>query len=103
MYCGEHGVACACAFPHLVCPLLGLCALQAVSARPDPWAGVTLFNTDIQALYSISIVVFGFNCHANVVSVSRNMLRGDAAQAASAGSQTEEWQTCVNCCSLLSA
>uniref|UniRef100_A0A383V4T9 Amino acid transporter transmembrane domain-containing protein n=1 Tax=Tetradesmus obliquus TaxID=3088 RepID=A0A383V4T9_TETOB len=42
---------------------------QAVSARPDPWAGVTLFNTDIQALYSISIVVFGFNCHANVVSV----------------------------------
>jgi hypothetical protein len=44
--------------------------LQAVSARPDPWAGMKLFNTDIQALYSISIVVFGFNCHANVVSVS---------------------------------
>lgn len=51
-------------------PLVTRRALQAVSARPDPWAGVTLFNTDIQALYSISIVVFGFNCHANVVSVS---------------------------------
>jgi hypothetical protein len=49
--------------------------LQAVSSRPDPWPGVTLFNTDIQALYSISIVVFGFNCHANVVSVSEHMQR----------------------------
>ncbi|KAF6257139.1 transmembrane amino acid transporter protein-domain-containing protein [Scenedesmus sp. NREL 46B-D3] len=42
---------------------------QAITAKPDPWAGVTLLNTDIQALYAISIVVFGFNCHANVVSV----------------------------------
>lgn len=49
--------------------------LQAITAKPDPWAGVTLLNTDIQALYAISIVVFGFNCHANVVSVRGRVYR----------------------------
>ncbi|KAF8059975.1 slc38a7 [Scenedesmus sp. PABB004] len=43
--------------------------LQAVAARPDPWAGVALFRGDVTALYAISIAVYGFNCHANVVSV----------------------------------
>jgi sodium-coupled neutral amino acid transporter 7/8 len=43
--------------------------LQAVAARDEHWADIKLFHFDIQALYAISIVVFGFNCHANVVSV----------------------------------
>eukprot|EP00878_Enallax_costatus_P040063 GHUV01046040.1.p1 GENE.GHUV01046040.1~~GHUV01046040.1.p1 ORF type:complete len:290 (+),score=37.00 GHUV01046040.1:273-1142(+) len=43
--------------------------IQAVKSRPDPWSEITLFNVDVNALYAISIVVFGFNCHANVVSV----------------------------------
>lgn len=42
---------------------------QAASTRPSFWDGVTLFNLDMGALYSVSIVVFGFNCHANVVGV----------------------------------
>lgn len=47
-----------------------LCAaVQAVASRPDHFDGISLFNFDVKALYSISIVVFGFNCHANVVSV----------------------------------
>lgn len=43
--------------------------IQAAAARPDPMAGISLFNVDLRSLYSISIVVFGFNCHANVVGV----------------------------------
>ena len=42
---------------------------QTVFNRPDRWANIQLFHFDIQALYAISIVVFGFNCHANVVGV----------------------------------
>ena len=43
--------------------------VQTVLARPDPWENVSLFNVNIKALYALPIVVFGFNCHANVVSV----------------------------------
>jgi sodium-coupled neutral amino acid transporter 7/8 len=32
-------------------------------------ADVRLFHFDLTALYSLSIVVFGFNCHANLVGV----------------------------------
>eukprot|EP00878_Enallax_costatus_P011109 GHUV01011602.1.p1 GENE.GHUV01011602.1~~GHUV01011602.1.p1 ORF type:complete len:461 (+),score=81.03 GHUV01011602.1:314-1696(+) len=42
---------------------------QTVLSRPDPWENVSLFNVNIKALYALPIVVFGFNCHANVVSV----------------------------------
>jgi hypothetical protein len=28
-------------------------------------AGISLFNADLRSLYSISIVVFGFNCHVS--------------------------------------
>jgi len=30
------------------------------------FAGVELFHFDLNALYAIPIIVFGFNCHANV-------------------------------------
>lgn len=44
---------------------------QTALARPpeERWADVPLFRFDFQALFAISIVVFGFNCHANVVGV----------------------------------
>eukprot|EP00775_Hariotina_reticulata_P008954 gene8954-9130_t len=42
---------------------------QTVINRPDRWGNIQLFHFDIQALYAVSIVVFGFNCHANVVGV----------------------------------
>ncbi|KAF6255255.1 transmembrane amino acid transporter protein-domain-containing protein [Scenedesmus sp. NREL 46B-D3] len=43
--------------------------VQAAAARPDPMAGISLFHFDLRSLYAVSIVVFGFNCHANVVGV----------------------------------
>jgi hypothetical protein len=55
--------------PTTGCPPALLLPVKAVAARPDHWAGVALWHTDVRSLYAISIVVFGFNCHANVVSV----------------------------------
>lgn len=42
-----------------------------VHARPVEfrYEHVALFHWDIRALFAIPIVVFGFNCHANVVTV----------------------------------
>ena len=41
---------------------------QMVTERGD-WADIALFHWDYQALFAIPIVVFGFNCHANVVTI----------------------------------
>lgn len=41
---------------------------QMVTERGD-WADIKLFHWDYQALFAIPIVVFGFNCHANVVTI----------------------------------
>eukprot|EP00879_Flechtneria_rotunda_P015774 GHRR01016496.1.p1 GENE.GHRR01016496.1~~GHRR01016496.1.p1 ORF type:complete len:334 (+),score=80.43 GHRR01016496.1:326-1327(+) len=43
--------------------------VQAVASQPGPLSDVHLFNFKFKALYAISIVVFGFNCHSNVVTV----------------------------------
>ncbi|KAI8469768.1 MAG: transmembrane amino acid transporter protein-domain-containing protein [Monoraphidium minutum] len=43
--------------------------IQTAAARPDPWAGISWIHWDAPALYAVSLVIFGFNCHANVVSV----------------------------------
>lgn len=40
-----------------------------VRARGSPWEDVHWFNWDFKALFAIPIIVFGFNCHANVVTV----------------------------------
>ncbi len=51
------------------CPSGYRCCLQIVSHRDERWEGVHLFKFDFQALFAIPIIVFGFNCHANVVSI----------------------------------
>ena len=33
------------------------------------WDDAAMFKFDLQALSAIPIVVFGFNCHANVVTI----------------------------------
>ena len=44
---------------------------QIVQRRPQDirYDNVALFHWDFQALFAIPIVVFGFNCHANVVTI----------------------------------
>lgn len=42
---------------------------QIFHAKEDPWGEVKWFIIDFQALFAIPIIVFGFNCHANVVTV----------------------------------
>lgn len=44
--------------------------MQITLSRAEPWENVSLFHVDIKALYALPIVVFGFNCHANVVTVT---------------------------------
>lgn len=41
---------------------------ELVAQRGD-WSDVHTFRWDYQALFAIPIVVFGFNCHANVVTI----------------------------------
>ena len=41
---------------------------EIVTERGDS-ADIALFHWDYQALFAIPIVVFGFNCHANVVTI----------------------------------
>jgi len=41
---------------------------QIVTARAD-WSDVHTFNWRYDALFAIPIIVFGFNCHANVVTI----------------------------------
>ena len=38
-------------------------------AQRGNWSDVHTFRCDYQALFAIPIVVFGFNCHANVVTI----------------------------------
>ncbi|KAI8476075.1 MAG: AAAP aminoacid transporter 5 [Monoraphidium minutum] len=43
---------------------------QIVLSREDPWAGVLLWQPDLrQALYAVSILVFGFNSSANTITI----------------------------------
>lgn len=43
---------------------------QTVLSRPDPWAGVLLWQPNLrEALYAVSILVFGFNSSANTISI----------------------------------
>ncbi|KIY99600.1 AAAP family transporter: amino acid [Monoraphidium neglectum] len=51
------------------CVAVSVRGFQAVAARPDPWAGISLIKLDAGALYALPLVIFGYNCHANVVSV----------------------------------
>lgn len=44
-------------------------SMQAYSRWPNPMEGVALIKWDLAALYAVPIVCFGFNCHANVVSI----------------------------------
>lgn len=39
------------------------------SHRKQPFADISLFHWDVGALFAIPIIVFGFNCHANVVTI----------------------------------
>ncbi|MEW5314672.1 MAG: hypothetical protein WDW38_006147 [Sanguina aurantia] len=50
--------------------------LQLAAARPPGrhWEGMQLVKWDLQALYAIPIVVFGFNCHANVVTIFSELM-----------------------------
>ena len=43
--------------------------VQIVHHKPDPWDEVHLVVWKFDALFAIPIIVFGFNCHANVVSI----------------------------------
>eukprot|EP00877_Chromochloris_zofingiensis_P003558 jgi/Chrzof1/13202/Cz07g24080.t1 len=47
--------------------------VQIVQHRDPPFEGVNLFVWDISALYAVSIIVFGFNSHANVVSIFQEL------------------------------
>ena len=44
-------------------------AWQITSERPAPFEDILLFRWDFGALFAIPIIVFGFNCHANVVTI----------------------------------
>lgn len=41
---------------------------ELVTARGD-WSDIHTFNWSYEALFAIPIIVFGFNCHANVVTI----------------------------------
>ena len=40
-----------------------------IAAERGDFGDVKLFNWSFDALFAIPIVVFGFNCHANVVTI----------------------------------
>ena len=40
-----------------------------IAADQGGWDDIKLFNWSYDALFAIPIVVFGFNCHANVVTI----------------------------------
>ena len=40
-----------------------------IAAERRDFSDVKLFNWSFDALFAIPIVVFGFNCHANVVTI----------------------------------
>ena len=44
-------------------------AWQITSARSAPFSDILLFRGDFGALFAIPIIVFGFNSHANVVTI----------------------------------
>lgn len=46
-------------------------ACQITSHREAPFGEILLFRWDFGALFAIPIIVFGFNCHANVVTIFR--------------------------------
>ncbi len=61
---GKEGTPC-----HDLCCVCRTCKyMQMVDRWPDPLQGVDLVRWDMSALYALPIVVFGFNCHANVSS-----------------------------------
>lgn len=43
--------------------------LKVALERPELMEGVKLFNIGYHTLFAIPIVVFGFNCHAMVVTI----------------------------------
>ena len=42
------------------------------SKREERFEDIALFHWDVGALFAIPIIVFGFNCHANVVTIFRS-------------------------------
>ncbi len=54
------------------------CAQIVMTRKEGVFDGVELFKWDFGALFAIPIIVFGFNCHANVrpLVVSASMTAG---------------------------
>ena len=44
-------------------------ASHIAAERAAPFEDIALFRWDFGALFAIPIIVFGFNCHANVVTI----------------------------------
>lgn len=44
-------------------------ASMITSQREKRFEAIALFHWDVGALFAIPIIVFGFNCHANVVTI----------------------------------
>ncbi|EFJ53128.1 hypothetical protein VOLCADRAFT_127346 [Volvox carteri f. nagariensis] len=61
-------------FPCIMSILLGT-SPQVALERPKLMEGVKLFNIGYQTLFAIPIVVFGFNCHAMVVTIFHELER----------------------------
>ena len=48
-----------------------ICAQIVMTRKEGVFDGVELFKWDFGALFAIPIIVFGFNCHANVRAPDR--------------------------------
>ena len=44
-------------------------AWHIASLRESPFEDIKLFRWEFGALFALPIIVFGFNCHANVVTI----------------------------------
>lgn len=62
---------------------------QIALQRPDLMAGVRLFEMDYDSLFAIPIVVFGFNCHAMVVSIFQELEVGGLVGRLGGGEEGE--------------
>lgn len=52
-------------------------AVKVVGERENPFIGIDLYFTDLRStFYAIPVIVFGFNCHANVTVVMHELEMG---------------------------
>eukprot|EP00798_Chlamydomonas_sp_ICE-L_P004856 gene4856-34615_t len=50
------------------------CVPQGYSGRqPDPLDGIVWLKWDIGVLYALPIIVFGFNCHTNIITIFQEL------------------------------